>query len=73
MDRFRAADLEETLKSALIGPKPDPVLSMWLLDLKCALAQQPYLRTKSLKYNGAGCRNRTRDLRFTKPLLYHLS
>ncbi len=21
----------------------------------------------------AGCRNRTRDLRFTKPLLYHLS
>jgi hypothetical protein len=22
---------------------------------------------------GAGCRDRTRDLRFTKPLLYHLS
>jgi hypothetical protein len=25
------------------------------------------------KEGGAGCRDRTRDLRFTKPLLYQLS
>jgi hypothetical protein len=25
------------------------------------------------RYNGAGCRSRTRDPRFTKPLLYQLS
>jgi hypothetical protein len=31
------------------------------------------MRMALAKQNGAGCRTRTRDLRFTKPLLYQLS
>jgi hypothetical protein len=31
------------------------------------------LPAEALAKAGAGCRSRTRDLRFTKPLLYQLS
>jgi hypothetical protein len=31
------------------------------------------MRMRALRRDGAGCRTRTRDLRFTKPLLYQLS